>query len=170
MNNWIILGAQSTIGLIAYALIFFWYVQPALATLSFEKAVAPMLLLHVFRFTGLTLLAVGQVDPSVPQAALSAIAYGDLLAGMSALLAVLALRSRSSLAVPLIWLFTFIGFADLANVGRIAVSLDLFNQYVGVMWLVAIWYFPTILIAHVYIVYRLFNKGSSDLKTSAIRT
>ncbi|MBK7894556.1 MAG: hypothetical protein WAS33_30920 [Candidatus Promineifilaceae bacterium] len=169
MNNWIILGVQSTIGLIVYALVFFWYVQPALSKLSFERAVAPMLLLHVFRFTGLTLLVIGQVDPSVPQAALSAIAYGDLLAGMSALLAVLALRGRSALAVPLIWLFTIIGFADLVNVGRIAVNLDLFNHAVGVMWLVAIWYFPTILIAHVYIVYRLINKGNSDLKTSATR-
>ncbi|MBI1296294.1 hypothetical protein GC175_15165 [bacterium] len=170
MNNWIILGGQSTIGLFVYALVFFWYVQPALSKLSFEKAIAPMLLLHVFRFTGFTLLAVGQVDPSIPREALSAIAFGDLLAGLSALIAVLALRSRSSLAVPLIWLFTLIGLADLANVGRIAVNLDLFNHSVGVMWLVAIWYFPTILIAHVYIVYRLLNKGSSDLKTSAIRT
>jgi hypothetical protein len=166
MNNWIILGLQSTIGLVTYALIFFWYVQPALAKQPFEKAVAPMLLLHVFRFTGFTLLVVGQVDPSLPQNMLAQIAYGDLLAGLAALIAVLALRGRSGLAVPLIWLFTIIGFADLMNVGRIAVNLDLFNQYVGVMWLVAIWYFPTIIIAHVYIVYRLLNKQSEVLRTS----
>jgi hypothetical protein len=167
INNWIILGGQSTLGLVTYALIFFWYVQPGLAKQSFENAVAPMLLLHVFRFTGFTLLVVGQVAPSLPQAMLAQIAIGDLLAGLAALIAVIALRGRSGLAVPLIWLFTLIGFADLANVGRIAVNLDLFNQYVGVMWLVAIWYFPTIIIAHVYIVYRLLTRRSDDLKMSA---
>ncbi len=79
MNNWIILGGQSTIGLVVYALIFFWYVQPSLSKLPFEKAVLPMLLLHVFRFAGFTLLVVDQVDPSISREALSAIAYGDLL-------------------------------------------------------------------------------------------
>ncbi|MEA5582701.1 hypothetical protein VB620_15285 [Nodularia harveyana UHCC-0300] len=163
MNNWIILGGQSTIGLVLYTLIFFWYVQPSLSKLPFETAVLPMLLLHVFRFAGFTLLAVGQVDPSLPQEALSAIAYGDLLAAISALIAALALRGQSSLAVPLIWLFTLIGFADIINVGRIAISLDLFNKYIGVMWFVAILFFPILLIAHIYIVYRLINKGNEAL-------
>ncbi|NJL54676.1 MAG: hypothetical protein HC838_01245 [Spirulinaceae cyanobacterium RM2_2_10] len=123
-----------------------------------------MLLLHVFRFAGFTLLVVDQVDPSISREALSAIAYGDLLAAISALIAALALRGRSSLAVPLIWVFTIIGFVDIVNVGRIAISLDLFNQYIGTMWFVAILFFPTLLIAHIYIVYRLINKGSEDLK------
>lgn len=164
MNNWTILGVQSTIGLVVYTLIFFWYVQPRLSKLPFEKAVLPLLLLHVFRFAGFTLLVVGQVDPSLPRPVMSAIAYGDLLAGISALIAALALRGRSSLAVPLIWLFTFVGFADIVNVGRIAISLDLFNQYIGTMWFVSILFFPVLIIAQVYIVYRLINKGDEDLK------
>lgn len=164
MNNWIILGGQSTVGLVLYALIFFWYVQPSLSKLPFEKAVLPMLLLHVFRFAGFALLAVGQVDPSLPREALTAIAVGDLLAAISALIAALALRGRSSLAVPLIWLFTFVGFADIVNVVRIAISLDLFNQYIGTMWFVAILFFPTLLIAHIYIFHRLVKKGDEDLK------
>jgi len=165
MNNWMILGGQSAMGLVLYSLIFFWYVQPSFSRLPFEKAVLPMLLLHVFRFAGFTLLVVGQVDPSLPEEALSAIAYGDLLAALSALIAAIALRGQSSLAVPLIWIFTLIGFADIVNVGRIAISLDLFNQYIGVMWFVAILFFPILLIAHIYIVYRLINNGNEDLKT-----
>ena len=164
MNNWTILGVQSTIGLVVYTLIFFWYVQPRLSKLPFEKAVLPLLLLHVFRFAGFTLLVVGQVAPSLPRPVMSAIAYGDLLAGISALIAALALRGRSSLAVPLIWLFTFVGFADIVNVVRIAISLDLFNQYIGTMWFVSILFFPVLIIAHVYIAYRLINKGNEDLK------
>ncbi|MBF2088420.1 MAG: hypothetical protein IGR80_18005 [Synechococcales cyanobacterium K44_A2020_017] len=164
MNNWTILGVQSTIGLVVYTLIFFWYVQPRLSKLPFEKAVLPLLLLHVFRFAGFTLLVVGQVDPSLPRPVMSAIAYGDLLAGISALIAALALRGRSGLAVPLIWLFTLIGVADIVNVVRIAISLDLFNQYIGTMWFVSILFFPVLIIAHVYIAYRLINKGNEDLK------
>ncbi|NJL55394.1 MAG: hypothetical protein HC838_12695 [Spirulinaceae cyanobacterium RM2_2_10] len=164
MNNWTILGVQSTIGLVVYALMFFWYVQPRLSKLPFENAVLPLLLLHVFRFAGFALLVVGQVDPSLPREAMSAIAYGDLLAGVSALIAALALRGGSGLAVPLIWLFTLIEFADIANVGRIAINLDLFNQYIGTMWFVSILFFPTLLIAHIYIFHRLVKKGDEDLK------
>ncbi len=164
MNNWIILGGQSTIGLVVYTLIFFWYVQPSLSKLPFEKAVLPLLLLHVFRFAGFALLVVGQVDPSLPRQVMSAIAYGDLLAGISALIAAIALRGRSGLAVPLIWIFTLIGVADIANVGRIAISLDLFNYYIGTMWFVSILFFPILIIAHVYVMYRLINKENEDLK------
>ncbi|MEQ8672553.1 MAG: hypothetical protein RLP44_25170 [Aggregatilineales bacterium] len=164
MDNWIILGIQTTVSTVAYALIFFWYVQPRIAKLPFETAVTPMLLVHLFRFAGFTLLVVGQTDPSVARSTLEAIAYGDMLATISALVAVLALRARSSFAVPLIWLFTIIGFADLANVGRLALDADLFNHYVGVMWLVAIAFFPVVIISHLYIVYRLLNKGSDDLE------
>ncbi|MGJ3254389.1 MAG: hypothetical protein ACFE0J_25140 [Elainellaceae cyanobacterium] len=170
MNNWIILGVQSTIGLFVYTLIFFWYVQPILSKLPFEKAVLPLLLLHVFRFAGFALLVVGQVDPSLPRPVMSAIAYGDLLAGISALIAALALRRRSGLAVPLIWLFTLIGFADIANVGRIAINLDLFNHYIGTMWFVSILFFPILLIAHVYILHRLVNRGNEDFEVSAVET
>jgi cbb3-type cytochrome oxidase subunit 3 len=170
MNNWTILGIQSTIGLVLYTLIFFWYVQPRLSTLPFEKAVLPLLLLHVFRFAGFALLVVGQVDPSLPRPVMSAIAYGDLLAGISALMAAIALRGRSSLAMPLIWLFTFIGVADIVNVGRIAITLDLFNHDIGTMWFVSILFFPTLLIAHIYIVYRLINKGNKDLEANAVET
>lgn len=164
MNNWIILGGQSTIGLIVYTLIFFWYVQPRLSKLPFEKAVLPLLLLHVFRFAGFALLVVGQVDPSLPRPVMSAIAYGDLLASISALIAAIALRGGSGLAVPLIWLFTLIGVADIVNVGRIAISLDLFNKYIGTMWFVSILFFPVLVIAHVYIFHRLIKKGNEGFR------
>jgi hypothetical protein len=162
-NSWIILGIQVSVSTIAYALIFFWYVRPRIARLSFAAAITPMLLVHVFRFAGFTLLVVGQTDPSVPREPLTAIAYGDLLAAISALVAVIALRSGSGLAVPLIWLFTIIGFADLANVGVLAINADLFNHYVGVMWLVAIVFLPVVMISHVYIVVRLLGKRNQAL-------
>lgn len=169
MDNWTILGIQTSVSTVAYTLIFFWYVQPRIAKLPFETAVTPMLLVHLFRFLGFTLIVVGQTDPSISRSTLEAIAYGDLLATISALVAVLALRRRSRLAVPLIWLFTIIGFADLANVGRLALNADLFNHYVGVMWLVAIVFFPVVIISHIYIVYRLLNKRNEDLAISAAR-
>ncbi len=169
MDNWVILGVQTSVSTVAYALIFSWYVQPRIAKLPFETAVGPMLLVHLFRFLGFTLLVIGQTDPSVSRSTLEAIAYGDMLATISALIAVLALRRQSGLAVPLIWLFSIIGFADLANVFRLALNADLFNHYVGVMWLVAIVFFPVVIISHIYIVYRLLNKRNEDRAISAAR-
>ena len=168
MNNWVILAVQFSMSLIAYSLIFFWYVQPRVSKMPFEKALLPMLLVNVFRFAGLTLLVSGQASTSIPIEALAEAAYGDLISAILALVAVIALRGKSSFAVPLIWLFTIVGFADILNVGRIAVQVELFSYPIGGMWLVLSWYLPTVTIAHFYILYRLFNrepKASSDSST-----
>jgi hypothetical protein len=57
-----------------------------------------------------------------------------------------------------------LGVAEIVNVVRIAISLDLFNQYTGTMWLVPILFFPILVIAHVYIFHRLIKKGNEDFR------
>ncbi len=93
MNNWVILAVQFSMSLIAYSLIFFWYVQPRVSKMPFEQALLPMLLVNVFRFAGLTLLVSGQASTSIPVEALAEAAYGDLISAILALVAVIALRS-----------------------------------------------------------------------------
>ncbi len=168
MNNWVILGVQFSMALIAYSLIYFWYVHPRVSKMPFEKALLPMLLVNVFRFAGLTLLVSGQASTSIPIEALAEAAYGDLLSAVFALIAVIALRGKSSFAVPLIWIFTIVGLVDILNVGRIAVQVELFSYPIGGMWLILSWYLPTVTISHFYILYRLFNREPKVSLDSAL--
>lgn len=159
MNNWTILGLQFTVSALASALIFFEYVGPRLSKLPFERAVLPMLLLQAFRFTGMTLLVTGQSDPSIPQNALSQMAWGDYLSAVTALLAAYAIWRRTSFSIPLIWLFVIVCVGDLFNVTRIIFDIDFFSYDIGSTWTFLMWYLPWVVISLFYLLYRLYTRS-----------
>ena len=92
MPSDLILPLSLVMGLVGYGLIAQWYVMPILRTLPRARALLPLLLFHSFRFIGLTFLIPGvtaqELDPRFANPA----AYGDLLAAVLALLAIVALR------------------------------------------------------------------------------
>lgn len=159
MNNWTILGLQFTVSALASALIFFEYVGPRLSKLPFERALLPMLLLQAFRFTGMTLLVTGQSDPSIPQNALSQMAWGDYLSAVTALLAAYAIWRRTSFSIPLIWLFVIVCVGDLFNVTRIIFEIDFFSYDIGSTWTFLMWYLPWVVISLFFILYRLVTRS-----------
>ena len=102
-------------GLVGYGLIAQWYVMPTLRTLPRARALLPLLLFHSFRFVGLAFLIPGvtaqELDPRFANPA----AYGDLLAAVLALMAIVALRREWRVAIPLVWIFGVEGTLDLLN-------------------------------------------------------
>ena len=101
MNPQQILGLQVLLSLVGWALLARWYVSPRLATRPREEALPPLLLPHAFRHMGLVFLLPTVVGGALPPAFARPAAYGDLAAGLLAVAAMLALRSRWSIAVPL---------------------------------------------------------------------
>src|SRR5215468_3413774 len=93
--------------LTAWGIVVAWYVWPQLRGRSRAEAMRPLLLLHSFRFVGLSFLVPGVVSPDLPSAWAAPAAYGDLIAAILALLAFALLRSR--LGVPLVWVFNVWG-------------------------------------------------------------
>lgn len=59
MTNVLLLSVQMVMALTAFILIFRVYLQPWFTAQPFALAVLPLLLLHVFRYLGLTLIAPG---------------------------------------------------------------------------------------------------------------
>lgn len=115
MSTFQIFGLQFLLSLVVYALIARWYVAPRLAALPLAAALTPLLFLHAFRHVGLVFLVPTVVGPALqPEFAVPA-AYGDLLTALLALLALVALRSRWSIALALVWLFNLVGTLDLLN-------------------------------------------------------
>jgi hypothetical protein len=104
-------GISIAFSLLAWGIVVARYVWPHLSRLPRADALRPLLLLHVFRFIGLAFLVPGIVSPELPAAFAAPAAYGDLIAAVLALLALVALPS--ALGIPLVWLFNLWGTADL---------------------------------------------------------
>jgi len=115
MNDTAILLLSMTMGVISYSLIAKWYLMPYLAKQSRLDAFTPLLLLHSFRYIGMAFLINGVVSQTLPAIFSHPAAYGDLLAAVLALIALMAVRLRWSGALVLVWIFNIAGSLDLLN-------------------------------------------------------
>ena len=86
-------------------------------------------------------------------------AYGDVTAAVLALLAVASLRSGSTLAAPMVWLFNVVGFLDLvyANISTFKDNVD--PTQLGVSYYLAVLNVPAMLVVHVIIFVYLLRSG-----------
>jgi len=159
MHPFVVLNIQSTLSLISYILIARWHVAPRLAARPREEALVPLLWVHVFRYAPLSLSAVGQVDPRFPQDAAAAIAYGDLISAVLALIALFALRSGVPGSLWLVWLFSVVGIADLVFATYKAVGAEVYRLYMGWNWYILNFYVPMLIVTHVMILQRLLRKS-----------
>ena len=109
----LIIPISMVMGLVVYGLAAKWYVMPALAGRDLKTAVTPFLLLHATRYIGLVFLVHGVTsEPLDPRFAHPA-AYGDLLAAVLALIALLAVRLEWPVSIALVWIFNVVGTVDL---------------------------------------------------------
>ncbi len=111
----LILLLSILMALTAFGLIAKWYVMPVLLSLPRSTALVPLLLFHSFRFVGLTFLIPGVTSEPLDSRFANPAAYGDLIAAVLALLAILALRRRWRVAIPMVWVFSVEGTLDLLN-------------------------------------------------------
>jgi hypothetical protein len=128
---------QFVLSLVAWGLVGAWIVAPRLERLSASQALFWLTIPHAFRHIGMVFLVPGVAGAGLPTGFATAAAYGDLMTGVLALLALIALRYGGSKAVPLLWFVNIIGTVDLANALRNVDVVPLFG---------AVWYIPTILV------------------------
>jgi hypothetical protein len=115
MSQQQIFGLQVGLSFVVYALVAVWYVAPRLSVLPREAAMQPLLVLHAFRHIGMVFLVTTVVGQALPASFAVPAAYGDLLAGLLALLALIALRARWAMALGIVWVFNVVGLLDLIN-------------------------------------------------------
>lgn len=155
MDTLAIFGLQLVLSLIVYSLIAKWYVTPWLAEKPIHQALMPLIFPHALRHVGLTFFVPGVVAQPLPSFFANTVGYGDLISGLLALLALVALRGRWGLALPLVWLFNIVGTADLLNALRHADAVPNF----GATWYIPTFWVPVLLVTHVMIFARLLRRG-----------
>ncbi len=102
---------MSLLSSIAVALLFVW---PWLRTLGNERALLWLVAPHLFlRFIGLSFFVPGVVRESLPKAWAAPAGYGDLIAGILALISTAALTHGAAWAIAAVWVFNVWGAGDL---------------------------------------------------------
>ena len=161
MGPVVLFGIQFTLSLVAYLFIAFWYVVPRLSRLPLEAALVPLLWVHAFRMVGGTILAPGSVDAGVPMAFRLMIGYGDLATAFLALLALIALRTRFSGAIALVWLCMIVGNLDTLNAIIQSVRYNVFTYALGLNWVIVTIYVPALLVSSLLIFMQLLSPNRS---------
>lgn len=141
-----IFGLQVLLSFVVHGLVAKWYVTPRLASLPLHAALQPLLVLHASRYLGMVFLVPTVVGPTLPAAFAVPAAYGDLLAGLLALAALVALRAGSPIALPLTWLFNVVGLLDLVNAFYQGLTRDV---QLGAAYFIPTFIVPALVITHV---------------------
>ncbi len=150
-----IFGLQFLLSLVVWSVIAAFFLSPWLNQKPRHEALLWLCLPHAFRHVGMAFLVPGLNDQPLPAGFAGPAAYGDLASGVLALLAIVALRSRWSAALALVWLFNVVGTVDLANALRHVDVAPLF----GASWFIPTMLVPLLLVTHFLIFKRLVARG-----------
>lgn len=148
MSTFQIFGLQFLLSLVVYGLLARWYLAPRLAALPLSSALMPLLFLHAFRHLGMVFLVPTVVGPGLQAEFAVPAAYGDLLAALLALAAIIALRSRWRAALALTWLFNVVGTLDLINALYRGTQLQV---QLGAAYYIPTFAVPALLVTHAMI-------------------
>ena len=163
MNAQTIFFLSVFLSFVLFSFIAKWYLLPWLQAVSQEEGLTPLLLLHSFRFIGLTFLVSGVVDPGLAPAFAQPAAYGDLLTAFLAMATLAAIRLKSRLTLPLLWVFNVVGTLDLftaffqgnrnvADIGQLGAAFFIPTLIV-----------PALLVTH-FVIFRCLLQPTSEQK------
>ncbi|MGO8024518.1 hypothetical protein [Rhizobium leguminosarum] len=158
MSTESIFQTHLVLGYAAWLLCFGAYILPWLKSMDRVRAHRAIAALHSFRFFGLAFLLPGVVGPNLPASFATFAAYGDLAAGLLAMLALITIRIR-----PIFWLFVvafnLVGMGDLVLDYYHAIPAGLPAQAgeLGAAYAIPIIYVPLLMITHVFAFYLLLG-------------
>jgi hypothetical protein len=153
---------QFTLSLIVIGLLAKWLLVPWLARQPPLRALFWLTIPHAFRHIGMVFLVPGVVQ-QLPGNFAPAAAYGDLAAGILALLSLIALRNSWKGALGLVWLFNIVGTVDLLNALRHLEAVP----SLGAAWYIPTMLVPLLLVTH-FMIFAQLVKPAAYAKISAV--
>jgi hypothetical protein len=160
MNAMLIFGISALLTFVSGCAAAMFFAWPWLRTKARSQALAWLVTPHMFlRFIGLSFLVPGVVSPSLPAGWAVPVAYGDLVAGILAIVASIGLAKRSSWSIPAVWLFNIWGFADLAFGGYEGPRNHLQPGALGAGYYLITGIVPLLMMSHLLIFGLLAGKG-----------
>lgn len=149
---------MSLLSSIFVAVLFVW---PWLRVLDVRQALIWLVAPHMFlRFIGLSFLVPGVVSASLPKAWAVPAGYGDLVAGILAIIATAALANSASWAIAAVWIFNVWGAADLLFAFYKGVRVRMEPGSLGAAFYIVTVIVPPLLVSHALIFMLLMRAGS----------
>jgi hypothetical protein len=159
MDNFAIINIQAILGSLSIIIGFNWWIKPRVAKLAIHDALLPFVFLNTFRYLGLSFMAKEQFYSGFPADFLSTVGLWDMSTSILAIVASIALKYKWSFAIPLVWIFNIVGFADLITAFPQFFGLKLYDQNLGFIWLMFITYGLATFLSHIYIFIRLIQNA-----------
>ena len=123
------------------------YLFPLIARVRAQQILVPILLLHSMRNTGLMFLDRGATYPGMPPEFAYPAAFGDLIAGILAFVAIPFVLGGFRVAKPIVWIFNVWGTVDLVTAITTATIYGAASAMGAAYWIPAFWV-PLLLVTH----------------------
>jgi hypothetical protein len=152
MNALALFGASTLASFVSSAVAARLFVWPRLQNTDPNRAMTWMVAPHMFlRFIGLSLLVPGVVSPLLPAGFAVPAAYGDLIAGILAIVTTIALVNRTTWATKSVWLFNLWGAADFLFAFYQGPNVGLQPGMLGAAFFIVTALVPPLLVTHILI-------------------
>lgn len=132
---------------VSFSFVAWWLYMPGLKARPRHEALTRLTAIHTTRCAGLAFVVPGVTGQALDPRFADWAAYGDFLAALLALLALVALRWRWPIAVALVWIFNVEGALDIVNAIIRAVLYNSGGSWGG-SWYIPIFAAPLLLVTH----------------------
>lgn len=156
-------GLASIMSFIVLILATVWYAAPWLNAKPRADALIAPLWIHAFRYVALQIFSAQKFGFAVSDGARDQIAAGDTVGAILAIAAIIAVRARARVAVPLVWLFVAATLYDLVSATVAGVSEHLFETASGVTFLILNFYVPLLWVSLGLVVWQLLARRFEPL-------
>jgi hypothetical protein len=154
-----VFGLSVALSLLSSAVVAALLVWPRLETLGLTQALIWLVAPHMFlRFIGLSFLLPGVVSSSLPREWAVPAAYGDLAAGVFAIVATAALAAAAAWAAAAVWAFNIVGTGDLLYAFYKGARVRLEAGSLGAAFYIVTAIVPLLLATHV-LIFMLLIRG-----------
>ena len=158
MNSLALFGLSALASFVSSIVAARFIVWPHLQKAERNRALTWLVAPHMFlRFVGLSVLVPGVVSPLLPAGFAVPVAYGDLVAGVLAIVAVIGLASETSWAIASVWLFNIWGTADFLLAFYEGPHVGLQPGMLGAAFFIVTALVPPLLVTHA-LIFRLFAR------------
>ena len=161
MNARAAFGLSILMSLLSSAMVALLFVWPWVRVNNSERALIWLMAPHLFlRFIGISFLVPGVVSGALPKSWSEPAAYGDLIAGILAIIATLAMVEKVAWAILAVWIFNVWGAADLLFAFYKGARVRLEPGSLGAGFYIVTAIVPPLLVSHVLIFVLLTRTGA----------
>src|SRR5258708_4748163 len=150
-----------------YLIASVWYLAPWTKMKARADALIPLLWVQAFRYVALQTFSAQQAGFPISDARRDHLVYGDVFGAALAIAAIVALRYRARLSVPLVWLVVAETVYDIASNISGGIHDRLFGIASGTTWFLQSFYIPLVVVTLGLIVWQLIARRGEPLARPA---